>query len=652
MISPRCALALIFGAALLTGCDNNPHPAPLRQIRDDGSPWLVRYSYLGDDPRSLDPQVAYDQMSRRVLEPVQDCLLEYHPFKTNPYELAPCILEAMPERAENADGSVTYNCRVRKGVFFHDDPCFPGGKGRELIAQDVEYAWKRIADPHVECPIFQVFSDFVKGYEESRIATEKAGGVFDYTKPIPGIEVVDNYTFKVHLRKPYPQIVYWMGMHFTTPVAREAVEYWDGKQHPGEKEPRQEFKWHPVGTGAFRIHEYERAHRIRLVRNPNYTTVTFPSDAIPPEREALLKPLGGKQLPLLDEVEFQIIREQFTMWLLARQGYFDGTGVAKDAYGRVVTANQELSPDLKTRGMKLEKDVELSTFYITFNTQDPVLSNKKLRQALAHSFNRKKYTEVFFNGVPLVAQQLVPPGMFGHLNDRRDPRGFDLEKGRQLIAEAGYPNGIDPKTGQRLTLTMEVTATGSDERQMAEFQKSQFEALGVQVQVNENTFAQMLKKQDDGTFQIAPSTGWGADYPDPENYYFLYYSKNIPPVGQNSSRYNNPEYDRLFEKMAVMDNSPERLEIIKQMNALLDEDCPAAWDFHKAFFTVVQPWAPRTHNNMMLEGGLKYGTIDAPLREKLRAEWNRPILWPLVFPAFLVIGAVVYAVRRTRRANV
>src|SRR5690349_21196880 len=89
---------LLLIAYSVTGCGNNPHPPPLREKRDDGSPWLVRYGAMNEEARSLDPQVAYDQMSRTVLEPVYDTLLEYHPMKTDPYEVVPCLLEAMPER--------------------------------------------------------------------------------------------------------------------------------------------------------------------------------------------------------------------------------------------------------------------------------------------------------------------------------------------------------------------------------------------------------------------------------------------------------------------------------------------------------------------------------------------------------------------------
>jgi ABC-type transport system substrate-binding protein len=646
---PAIAFSLIAAAAMC-GCDTNPHPAPTRTTRDDGSPWVVRYTYLADDPRGLDPQHSYDQMGHRIQEAILDNLLEYHPLKTDPFELIPALLEKMPERTTNADGSVDYLCKLKRGIRYHDDACFPGKKGREVVAEDVHFAWLRMCDPKVECPIFASLEPTVRGMHELYEAAQKAGK-FDYSARLPGLEVVDSHTFKIRLTGAYPQIIYWLAMAFTSPVPREAVEYYDGKKHDGEEKQRDTFAWHPVGTGPFMIKEYEQAHRFRLVRNPDYRTVAFPTDGFPPEKAEWLKQFAGKQLPLIDEIEWPILRETHTMWLLARQGYFDGTAVAKDSFGRIVTSNNDLSPDLKSRGMSLEKDTELGTFFISYNCSDPVLANAKLRKALSCAYNAQGYCDIFKNGVAPVATQIVPPGIFGHIKEWKDPNAFNLARARQLMAEAGYPDGIDPKTGKPLELTMDVTATGSEERQTAEYEQRQFEQLGIKIKVVENTFAKMLEKEDRGQFQIAPSTGWGADYPDPENFFFLFYSKNIPPAGKNVSRYANAEFDKVFEQMALMDNGPERLALCRRLTEILAEDCPCAFNFHKAYYVVVQPWARRTHANMMLEGGPKYLQVDSAMRARAQREWNRPVYWPLALIGVLVIGALGYAIRWNRRLN-
>jgi len=199
---------LLAGVALmaaLAGCNNNPHPRPLHETRADGSPWVVSYLRVGDDPRSLDPQYSYDTLGHAVIAQIYESLLQYSPFKTDPYELEPCLAEEMPRRIKNPDGTETYEIRLKRGVFFHDDPCFPDGRGREVTAADFVYSFQRIADPAVECPVLSTLQDFIAGLSPAFTEARKAGK-FDYSKPTGAITVLDDHTFQLHLLKAYPQI--------------------------------------------------------------------------------------------------------------------------------------------------------------------------------------------------------------------------------------------------------------------------------------------------------------------------------------------------------------------------------------------------------------------------------------------------------------
>ncbi len=628
--------AALLCALLLSACSNNPYPAAFRDTRDDGSPWQVRYMAMPEDPRSLDPQVSYDNVSRRVLEPLQECLLEYHPFKTDPYQLSPCLLKSMPERLEREGGGVTYKCTLKEGILFQDDPCFPNGAGRELVAGDVQFAFHRIADPKVECPALSNLQDYVLGMEQAFEAAKKTGA-YDYGKALEGLVVTGRHTFEIHLKAPYPQLLYWLAMHFTSPVAKEAVEYYDGKIHDGK--PRDLFRFHPVATGPFKLQEWKRNSSIRLVRNSGYRTTVFPSEGWSPEQTALVAPLAGHPLPLVDEIHMTIFREAVPIFLLFRQGYLDGMGVGKDAFSSLMTPSRDLSDKYKSRGITLHRDTEPSTYYMSLNMEDPVLGpNRKLRQALSAAFNSQAYLDTFYNSVPIVAQQLLPPGIAGHQKDFKNPYGYNLERAKALLAEAGYPNGRDA-SGKQLEITLDTTANGADERLMAEFEQRQFEQIGIHLKIVENTFSRLLEKLDNGGFQIAAGSGWGADYPDPENFFFLYYSKNLPPAGKNASRYKNGDFDRLFEKMATMENGPEREEIALKLNSILSEDAPAILLMHKSLFALTHEWAPRIQSNPMLEGGLKYGVLKDDLRRKNRADWNAKPFWPVGVLVALILAA-------------
>ena len=640
----------LLGFALaLAGCGNNPHVAPLREKREDGSPWIVRYQALREDPRSFDPQFTYDQISRKVIEGVYDTLLEYHPLKTDPYELKPCQLAEMPERA--ADG-MSYLCRLRAGIHFHDDPCFPGGKGRELVAEDVQYVFQRICDPAVESPFESTFEEYLEGIAETHAAAVKAKRL-DYDRErVAGVEVLDRYRFRLRLKKRYPQILYWFAFYCTAPVPREAVEYYDGREHDGIR--REDFhKFASVGSGPFRIRSYTPRSRVRLERVPDYKTSVFPSDGFPPESADWLQTLAGRALPFIDEIQMVIQHENVPRFVLLRQGYLDGMSVDKDSFNAMVSPMRGLSPEYAARGMSLERDFEICTFWMSFNMDDPIVGkNLKLRQAIAHAFDGARYSEIFYSGVPPVPTQLIPNGIFGYDRERPARYPFDLEKAKQLLAEAGYPGGRDA-SGSQLELTITEQAAGSEERQRAEFDQRAIEKLGIKVKVNGVTFARMQDIEDKGDFQIMGGTGWGADYPDPENFFMLFYSKNIPPMGKDYCRYRNAEFDRTFEEMAVMDNSPARMELVRRLQQRLDDDCPMFPAFTKAFYTAVQPWARRTHSNLMyeVEGGHKYLVCDTALRERLQRDWNHPAIWPAFALGALGVGAVLAFVRAVRRTK-
>ena len=643
------SLAAACGALLLGACDNNPHPAPLRTTRDDGSPWQVRYQSLRGDPRSFDPQYTYDQLSRKVIEGVYDTLLEYHPMKTAPYEVVPCLLAEMPVPE---DGGMSYLCRLKPDIHYHDDPCFPGGKGREVVAEDVQYVFQRICDPKIESPFESTFEEYLHGIAET-YTTAKEAKRLDYdTMRVSGVEVLDRYRFRLRLKKKYPQILYWFAYYCTAPVAREAVEFYDGKIHDGTR--RDDFrKFKAVGTGPYRVVSYTPRSRVVLERVPGYKTTVFPSDGFPPEKAEWLATLAGKAVPFIDEVHFVIQAENIPRFVMLRQGYLDGMAVDRDSFNSMVSPVRALSPEFSSRGLALEKDFEICTFWTCFNMDDPLVGkNVKLRKAIAHAFDGVRYSEIFYSGVPPVPTQLVPQGIFGFEPKRPAPFPFDLEKGKQLLAEAGYPEGRDAN-GQQLELTLTENVESSEYRQRAEFHQRCIEKLGIRVKVNGVTFAKLQDIEDRGDFQIIGGTGWSADYPDPENFFMLFYSKNIPPAGKDYARYRNPEYDRVFEQMAIMPNGPERLELVRRLQKFLDDDCPMFPGFTKAFYTAVQPWSRRTHDNLMyeVEGGIKYLTLNVAMRERMRREWNRPLIWPAYLLGALGLTAVLGFMRAVRQTK-
>src|SRR5262249_47366977 len=107
----------------------------------------------------------------------------------------------------------------------------------------------------------------------------------------------------------------------------------------------------------------------------------------------------------------------------------------------------------------------------------------------------------------------------------------------------------------------------------------------------------------------------------------------------------NPEFDQVFEKMAVLDNTPERLALCRRLTEIIAEECPVAFNFHKAYYSVIQPWARRTQSNMIIDGGgQKCLTVDPELRERPFQTWNRPVFCPVGGLALVLGGAFSYAI--------
>ena len=183
--------------------------------------------------KGLDPIFADDAYSSGEVARIYEGLLEYH-FLKRPYTLIPNLAESLPEVSK--DGS-TYTFKIKKGVFFHDDACFPGGKGRELNAQDFVYSLKRLADPKLQSTGWWLLQDKIVGLDEWR---NKYSGkpTVDYSEVVEGVKALDQNTLQFKLKKSFPQFLYALAMPFTFVVAEEAVNKY-GK----------EFINHPVGTG-------------------------------------------------------------------------------------------------------------------------------------------------------------------------------------------------------------------------------------------------------------------------------------------------------------------------------------------------------------------------------------------------------------------
>jgi oligopeptide transport system substrate-binding protein len=552
--------------------------------------------------KGFDPATsASDLYTGLVMSQIYEGLMQYT-YLERPVKTEPLLADGMPKISK--DGK-TYTFKIKHGVMFHDDPSFKttDGKGRELESADFIYSWKRIADPKIHSDGFFIFDQKVKGMTEWRDEAVKSGDT-DYTKPISGVSAPDKYTLVVELVKPVPQFLYTMTMAGSFVVPHEAVEAYGP-----------EFINHPVGTGPYKFRSWTRNAQIVLDRNPNYHSDFYPTKGEEGDKAAGLLEDAGKKLPLNDGVIFTEAVESQPRWLSFRKGVYDWIQLPKDNYDAAITKDAELREEYKAQGVKLSKVVDPDTTFEGFNMDDPIVGkNKYLRQAISVASDSAKLISTFYNGHAIPAEGPIPPGVLGYKADLKDPyRQFNLEKAKELLKKAGYPNG------EGLPQLTYETYSDTNIRQMVEFFQQQLAQIGIKLKINQNTWPEYLGKLKTRKAQIF-GMAWSADYPDGENFLQLFYSRNASP-GPNSSNYNNPEYDKLYEKASIMLESPAREALYQQMVGIVIEDCPYIFEAHRAQFILQQGWFKNYKRNLTILNYVKYYKIDqnakALLQKKL-----------------------------------
>jgi len=652
-------------ALQLGGCSNNPYPASERQQK-------ILYSSFSEAPKTLDPAVAYTTASHIITGNVYDTLLEYH-FLKRPYELIPALAESVPQAVARPDGGASYLFRIRDGIFFHSDPCFSlsqgDGRTRKVTAADFAFELARLADPSVNSPLASSFTAVLgfTQFAERLAALRRAEPAFaalpapeQYRRAggIAGVLARNDLELEIALSETKPQILYFFAMPFTTPVPWEAVAYYNGQQG------REHFADHPVGTGPYRLVLYDKQHRMLLERNEAWYGGTAslqqaPGAMFPREidRQDIMSTqidgdYAGRRLPFIERINFTREREDIPRFNKFLQGYYDEGHIIKESFDAVVQ-NDALSPQMAARGMRLDKTVEPSIFYIGFNMDDALVgapageAGRKLRQAMSLVIDAKAYLDLFLNARGVLAQTPLPPGIFGYDAAYRNPfRQPDLARAQKLLAEAGYRNGIDARTGAPLKLTFDTPNTTAQALLQYQFYVAAWRQLGLDVEINATTYNQFQAKVRRGAYQLF-TWGWIADFPDPENFFFLLECGNAQAksAGPNTANFCNPEFDRLYHAMKSLPNTERRAGLIKRMLGLLEQERPWIELFHNEEYALSHAWVINSKPMGLSYPTYKYMDVKPEVRARLQVEWNAPLRWPLYVALLLIVAVTIPAVR-------
>ncbi|AUN99107.1 hypothetical protein C0V70_13555 [Bacteriovorax stolpii] len=545
------------------------------------------------DIKGFDPMMASDVGSAAQIAKIYEGLLTYHWLKL-PYELIPNLAEEMPTISK--DG-MTYTFKIKKGIFFQDDASFPNGKGRELTAMDFVYSIKRHADAKNQSTGWWLFDGKIQGLNEWREKYAKLPTV-NYDDEVEGLKALDKYTLQFKLAKVFPQFLYALAMPFSYVVAKEAVDKY-GK----------EFINHPVGTGPYVLPVFDQGKRLVFTKNPTFREKFFPTEASPEFKHMLVD--AGKKLPFLDKIVVDVMVESQPAWLKFNKGEVDYLSIPKDNFSATIVDNK-LSPSMTEKGISLAITPALDVYFYGFNFDYKIFQNINLRKAMSLAFDQAMMNKLFYNNTGVPAESSAPPGVAGNIPGFKNPwKGPSLELARQMLAQAGYPDG---KGLPEITLD---TFSSTSARQKAEFFQKQMEKIGIKIKVVTNLNPELQAKIKKRSVMMI-DYGWIGDYPDTENFLQIFYGPNSAP-GANSANYNNPVFNKMYEVVAKMQDSPARTKLYEEANKFLADDVVAIFTVHTQSYMLQQKWVRNYHDSDFIFDFHQYINVD--LKEK--AEWMK-----------------------------
>ncbi|MCA9302678.1 MAG: hypothetical protein KC996_01000 [Phycisphaerales bacterium] len=693
-IRRTCLAAVLAGAAMLSGTADGA---------DEGLK-VMQLPIRTDGPKSLDPvegSTTYDNMA---------CAQFYETLLTNKYaspmEMEPLLLTEMPT---TEDGGTTWHFTLKDNVFFHDNACFPGGKGRKITADDVFYSLKRLADDEYKLENWWLLDHTIAGFnsfkrvqnwrrsmpgradwlsgldadafkstmferefeprkakaiEEAEkawksakaqasgkelegmteaarrekieqaasealeafhaaltdedletLASEFAGkgaayfksARFDYGADVEGFQKTSDTEFTITLTKPVYRFLYILGMFQTSVVAHEAVEHY-GK----------DFARNPVGTGPFILDTWVPKQSLTANRNPNYHPVFYPAreEWSREDMRARLHRAAGKQVPFVDRVEFTMFVEDQPMWLEFNKGNLGYTQVPEDYFTEAFDrSSKELKEDFLRRDIRPHSNKLLDFTFRGFNMEDELLGGytsekRALRRAISYAIDLDEINETFYSGRRIVYDGPIPPGLEGYPENGRSPaaaRGRNIAKAREMLVEAGYPNG------EGLPPIRFVTSQNAINNAVSEMVKRQLAEVNIKFEpvfLDFSTLIETINKKKAPMFGFA----WSSDYPDGENNLALFYGPNEAP-GSNHYNYKRAEYDALYEQILTMGPSEERTAIYARMRDMVLDDCAYVGGMARERFYLMNPWLLNCKPTERYYGWFKYLDVDDSKRE-------------------------------------
>lgn len=555
---------LLFTVLISAACNNSKKVNDQLRPTEGGKYYGGTLRYNEDEFfKSLYPLNVTEVTGHRIIEQIYEGLVVFNQE----------TLEVEPKLAKywdvNPEGTL-YTFHLRTDVYYQDDECFVGGKGRKFTAQDVKYCFDRLCyNNPADNQGFWIFKDVVKGANEYNEATAKKiipeGGV-------EGVKVINDSTISVELYAPFSVFLSRLGLVFAKIYPKEAVDTYGS-----------EMRVKTVGTGPYKLKLVRENEITFLTRNENYWG----------------KDEFDNQLPYIDHVKITFIKEKRTELLSFKQGNLDFLyRFPLDMVDEILKPDGTLKDEFKQ--YQLQSKPVMAIQYYGFLNVHEIFKDKRVRQAFCYAIDREKLCTYTLRNSGFPAKfGIVPPGTGSYDASSVNGYTFDPDKARDLLAQAGYPNGKDFPT-----ITLQLNSGGGRNAQVAEaIQKMLNEVLNIKVELLTVPWAQHTEAIESAKAPFF-RLGWVADYPEAENFLNLFLSKYVPAdINEktyiNSYRYVNKEFDRVLEKALRTVDPEERNRLYAQADQIVINDAPVIPLFYDLDHRLLQPNLHNFYQNAM-----------------------------------------------------
>jgi dipeptide transport system substrate-binding protein len=460
----------------------------------------------GFQPQFFSTGTTFDAVS----VPMFNRLVEFEIGTTN-------IVPALAESWTVAPDGKAYTFKLRQGVKFHGNANFK--PTRDFNADDVVFSWNRMADEN------NAFHKFTAGQTFAYFDDMGMKNIVDR------VEKVDDHTVRFVLKRPEAPFLADMAMDFASILSKE---YFDAMMKKGTPNAADVY---PIGTGPFEFVSYQKDATIRY--------------------KAFDQHFRGR--PKIDNLIYSITRDATARYAKLRTGECQAMAFPKPA---------DLDAMRKDPQLTVQQKEGLNIGYIAFNVEKKPFDSKLVRQALNYATNKDAILKAVYQGNGQVAKNPIPPILWGY-NDAVQDYPYDPAKAKQLLAQAGYPNGFEVDLWY-LPVTRPYNPDG---KRMAELIQADWEKVGVKAKLVTYEWAEYRKRSKTGE-QAVMMFGWSGDNGDPDNFFVPLLGCEAVKGGGNVARWCNKPFEDLVIKAAQTPNQPERAKLYEQAQVIVKEEAP------------------------------------------------------------------------------